>query len=231
MRAAQVTRNLRRVKVLVTAGPTREAIDPVRFLTNRSSGKMGYELAGAFRHAGHEVLLVSGPTNIDIPDGVDFLPVESAADMHEAVQNHIGRMDIAVFAAAVADYAPAQVAPEKIKKSGDTLTLELIRTPDILGSARGGFGFGGTLIGFAAETENLETNARRKLDAKSCDLVIANDVSRAGIGFDSDHNEVLLVFPDRTRALPLATKHDLAHQLVQAILERHAERIPAPQSP
>jgi hypothetical protein len=133
LRAAQVTRNLRRVKVLVTAGPTREAIDPVRFLTNRSSGKMGYELAGAFRHAGHEVLLVSGPTNIDIPEGVDFLPVESAADMHEAVRNHIGRMDIAVFAAAVADYAPAHVAPEKIKTHDSSRTRHPRRASRSLG--------------------------------------------------------------------------------------------------
>jgi phosphopantothenoylcysteine decarboxylase/phosphopantothenate--cysteine ligase len=213
------------VNILVTAGPTREAIDPVRFLTNRSSGKMGYEIAGAFHHAGHQVLLVSGPTNLDIPPGVDFLPVESAADMQEAVRNHIGRMDVAVFSAAVADYTPAHVAQEKIKKSGDTLTLELVRTPDILGSARSGFGFSGTLVGFAAETENLEPNARHKLVSKSCDLIIANDVSRAGIGFDSDHNEVLLVFPDRSQPLPIATKHDLAHQLVQAILERHSERL------
>lgn len=220
-----MTRNLPHVNVLVTAGPTREAIDPVRFLSNRSSGKMGYELACAFQHAGHQVLLVSGPTSLDVPDGVDFLPVESAAEMHQAVRNHIGRMDVAVCAAAVADYTPALVAPQKMKKSGDTLTLELVRTPDILGSARSAFGFTGTLVGFAAETENLETNARGKLASKSCDLIIANDVSRPGIGFDSDQNEVLLVFPDRCQPLPLASKHDLAHQLVQAILERHAERI------
>lgn len=219
------------MNVLVTAGPTREAIDPVRYLTNRSSGKMGYELASAFCHAGHRVLLISGPTHLDVPDGADFLPVESAADMHQAVRNHIGRMDIAVFAAAVADYAPASVAPEKIKKSGETMVLELVRTPDILGSARGDFGFGGTLVGFAAETENLESHARRKLVTKSCDLIVANDVSRPGIGFDSDHNEVLLVFPEGSRPLPLATKHDLAHQLVQAILERHAERLHSQPSP
>ena len=213
------------VKVLVTAGPTREAIDPVRFLTNRSSGKMGYEIASAFRHAGHEVLLVSGPTNLDVPEGVDFLPVESAREMYEAVGHHIGRMDVAVFAAAVADYTPAMVAREKIKKDGESLTLELVRTPDILGSARGVFGFSGTLVGFAAETQQLEENARRKLVAKACDMVVANDVSRPGIGFDSDHNEVVLVFPGRNQSLPLASKHDLAHQLVQAILECHAERI------
>jgi phosphopantothenoylcysteine decarboxylase/phosphopantothenate--cysteine ligase len=207
------------VRILVTAGPTREPIDPVRFLTNRSSGKMGYELAAAFAHAGHQVLLVSGPTTLDVPDHVDFLPVESAAEMYQAVAHHLGRMDIAVFAAAVADYTPATVAPEKIKKSSATLTLELVKTPDILGSARSPLGFTGTLVGFAAETENLEANARHKLTRKGCDLIIANDVSKPGIGFDSDHNEVILVHPEHTEALPPASKHDLAHQLVQAILE------------
>ena len=209
------------MNILVTAGPTREPIDPVRFLSNRSSGKMGYELAAAFAHAGHTVLLVSGPTALDVPDGVDFLPVETASEMHEAVARHIGRMQVAVFAAAVADYIPAIVAPEKIKKSGDTLTLELVKTPDILGSARTPLGFTGTLIGFAAETENLESNARDKLTRKHCDLIVANDVSKPGIGFDSDQNEVLLVYPDHSEPLPPASKHDLAHQLVQAILELH----------
>jgi phosphopantothenoylcysteine decarboxylase/phosphopantothenate--cysteine ligase len=209
------------VNILVTAGPTREPLDPVRFLTNRSSGKMGYELASAFAHIGHQVLLISGPTALDVPEGVDFLPVETAADMHEAVSNYLGKMEIAIFAAAVADYTPAKVAPEKIKKSADTLTLELVKTQDILGTARSGLGYQGTLVGFAAETENLEANARAKLRRKDCDLVIANDVSKPGIGFDSDHNEVLLVYPDRTDSLPLASKHDLAHQLVQAILEIH----------
>jgi phosphopantothenoylcysteine decarboxylase/phosphopantothenate--cysteine ligase len=209
------------VNVLVTAGPTREPIDPVRYLTNRSSGKMGYELAAAFAHAGHTVLLISGPTALDVPDHVDFLPVETAADMHAAVSHHLGRMQVAVFAAAVADYTPASVATEKIKKSGDTLTLELVKTPDILGSVRAPLGFAGTLVGFAAETENLESNARQKLTRKRCDLIVANDVSKPGIGFDSDHNEVLLVYPDHSEPLPPATKHDLAHQLVQAILELH----------
>ena len=209
------------MNILVTAGPTREPLDPVRFLTNRSSGKMGYELAAAFARAGHSVLLVSGPTALDVPDRVDFLPVETAAEMQAAVSHHLSRMDIAVFAAAVADYTPAAVAPEKLKKSAPTLTLELVRTPDILGSARAPFGFTGTLIGFAAETENLVANARDKLTRKRCDLVIANDVSKPGIGFDADHNEVILVYPDRVEELPRATKHDLAHQLVQAILELH----------
>jgi phosphopantothenoylcysteine synthetase/decarboxylase len=209
------------VNVLVTAGPTREPIDPVRFLSNRSSGKMGYELAAAFARDGHNVLLVSGPTALDVPEGVDFLPVETANGMHQAVGHHIGRMDIAAFAAAVADYAPAAPTSQKIKKSADTLTLELVKTPDILGSARQPFGFTGTLVGFAAETENLEANARDKLTRKGCDLIIANDVSKPGIGFDSDHNQVILVYPDHHETLPQASKHDLAHQLVQAILELH----------
>jgi phosphopantothenoylcysteine synthetase/decarboxylase len=207
---------------MITAGPTREPIDPVRFLTNRSSGKMGYALAHAFQHDGHRVMLVSGPTALDVPDGVDFLPVETAAEMHEVVARFLPRMDIAVFAAAVADYAPAAIADQKIKKTAETLTLELVSTPDILGSARQPLGFTGTLVGFAAETEELEANARAKLVRKNCDLVIANDVSKPGIGFESDRNEVILVYPDHTESLPPASKHDLAHQLAQTILELHA---------
>ena len=206
------------VKILITAGPTREPIDPVRFLSNRSSGKMGYALAGAFAHEGHSVLLVSGPTNLDVPPGVDFIPVESAASMHDAVARAIGRMDVAIFAAAVADYTPVHTEARKIKKSGDHLSLELMKTVDILGSARGVFGFEGTLVGFAAETENLEANAREKLVRKRCDLIIANDVSQPGIGFDSDHNQVLLVYPNHSTELPIASKHALAMDLVDVIV-------------
>jgi phosphopantothenoylcysteine decarboxylase/phosphopantothenate--cysteine ligase len=212
------------VNILVTAGPTREPIDPVRFIGNRSSGKMGYEMASAFAREGHMVLLVSGPTSLDVPDGVDFLPVESAHEMNEAVANHLGRMQVAVFAAAVADYTPSTVAKEKIKKSADTITLELVRTTDILGSCRSEHGFAGTLVGFAAETENLIVHAREKLTRKQCDLIIANDVSKPGVGFESDQNEVKLVYPERIEQLPLASKHDLAHQLVRAILMLHVEK-------
>ncbi|NJM39235.1 MAG: phosphopantothenoylcysteine decarboxylase [Akkermansiaceae bacterium] len=212
------------MKILITAGPTREPIDPVRFLTNRSSGKMGYTLAGAFIHEGHSVLLVSGPTHLAVPENVDFIPVETAAEMHEVVSHHIGRMDIAVFAAAVADYTPAKVANQKMKKSGDSLTLELVRTADILGAARQKFDFLGTLVGFAAETENLEENARDKLSRKACDLIIANDVSKPEIGFDSDSNEVLLVYPDRSELLPTASKHEISLQLVDEIIRLHATR-------
>lgn len=205
------------MNVLITAGPTREPLDPVRYLTNRSSGKMGYALAHAFADAGHHVLLVSGPTDLDVPPGVDFLPVETAAEMHDAVSRHLARMDAAVFAAAVADYRPATVAEQKIKKTGETLVLELVRNPDILGDARGAMGFAGILVGFAAETENLEANARAKLERKRCDLVVANDVSKPGIGFDSDRNELLLVFPDHVVALPEDEKHHLAIRLVREV--------------
>ena len=205
------------MKILITAGPTREPLDPVRYLTNRSSGKMGYAIAGAAAHEGHRVLLISGPTSLDVPDGIDFLPVETAAEMYDAVANHIGRMDVAIFAAAVADYSPAEVSAEKIKKSGDTLTLELLKTKDILGSARSQMGFQGYLVGFAAETQNLEANARDKLVRKGCDLVVANDVSRSDIGFDSAENEALLVFPDRTEAFAKASKQDLAMHLVHLV--------------
>ena len=215
------------VNILVTAGPTREPIDPVRFIGNRSSGKMGYEIASAFVREGHTVLLVSGPTSLDVPDGVDFLPIESAHEMNEAVANHLGRMQVAVFAAAVADYTPSTVAKEKIKKSADAIMLELVRTTDILGSCRSEHGFAGTLVGFAAETENLIAHASEKLTRKQCDLIIANDVSKPGIGFESDQNEVTLVYPERIEQLPLASKHDLAHQLVRAILMLHAEKCAA----
>ena len=207
------------MKILITAGPTREPIDPVRYLTNRSSGKMGYEIAHAAAHAGHRVLLVSGPTSLDVPDGVDFIPVESAEEMYQAVANYLPKMDAAFFAAAVADYTPAEPSVQKIEKTGANLTLALVRTKDILGSARSPIGFTGFLVGFAAETENLEANARLKLEKKSCDLIVANDVSRADIGFDSHENEALLVFPDRTEPFPKAPKHDLAMHLVSMLGE------------
>lgn len=182
---------------------------------------MGYALAHAFIHSGHHVLLVSGPTDLDVPDYVDFIPVTTAAEMNEVVAQHIGRMDIAVFVAAVADYTPVVTESQKIKKDGDRITIELVRTPDILGSARTGFGFGGTLVGFAAETENLEENARKKLVGKGCDLVIGNDVSSPGHGFDSDRNEVILVYPDHTESISSAPKTEIAHDLVDAILKIH----------
>jgi phosphopantothenoylcysteine synthetase/decarboxylase len=178
---------------------------------------MGYALAEAAQKRGHSVLLISGPTSLDIPEGVDFIPIESADDLYQAVESQIGRMDIAIFAAAVADYTPVTAADQKIKKSGDELTLTLKKTKDVLGSAREVMGYKGTLVGFAAETENVEENARGKCTRKGCDLIIANDVSRKDIGFDSSENEVTLVYTDRSEALPQNSKKHLAYNLVEVI--------------
>lgn len=210
--------------VLITAGPTREPVDPVRYLTNRSSGKMGYALAKSAAEQGHKVILVSGPTRLDVPDRVDYVPVESAVEMYEAVERRIGKADIAIFAAAVADYRPAVVPEQKIKKTGETMTIELVRNPDILGSVRETFNFDGVLIGFAAETEDVEENARGKLERKGCDLVIANDVSRKDIGFDVNENEILLVFPESTEAPPKDSKQHLSHVILDHALNLATKR-------
>ncbi len=207
--------------ILITAGPTREPLDPVRYLTNRSSGKMGYAIADSAAAHQHRIILISGPTEIEIPDGVDFIPVETAAEMYAAVEKYINKADIAIFAAAVADYRPAEFQDQKIKKHGDTLTLELVKNPDILGSCRDKFHFTGTLIGFAAETQNVESNARGKLERKGCDLVIANDVSRADIGFDSNENEILLVYKDQTELIEKAQKSHLAHIILDLATKLH----------
>lgn len=206
------------VHFLITAGPTREALDPVRFLSNRSSGKMGYALAEAALAAGHQVTLVSGPVALPRPATATFLPVESAQQMWDTVRQVVTTQPIAIaiHCAAVADYRPRFAAAQKIKKNADTLTLELEKTPDILGSMRHVFGFSGILVGFAAETENLVANAQSKLQRKGCDLIIANDVSRTDIGFDSSDNEVLLCHADGyTEPLPKMTKHALAESIVQ----------------
>lgn len=206
------------MRLLITAGPTREPIDPVRFLSNRSSGRMGYALAEAAHAAGHEVLLISGPVTLPPPSGVQLIRVETAREMFDAVRTHLSDCDAAIFSAAVADYRPAQVVSQKIKKSADTLTLQLERTEDILGSVRSQFGFKGFLVGFAAETENLITHAQDKLLRKGCDLIIANDVSQSGIGFDSLENEVTLCLPGgQTMPLPRQSKTSLARELIQFI--------------
>lgn len=203
------------MKFLITAGPTREALDPVRYITNRSSGRMGYALAGAARHEGHEVLLISGPTTLDVPPGVDFISVESAKQMYEAVRDMIQGVDVAILCAAVADYTPIVVADQKMKKNADRLVIELERTPDILGSMRSVFGFTGKLIGFAAETQNVENYARQKLIRKQCDMIVANDVSRPDIGFDSRENEVLLVLQDHSIPLQKDTKEQIAMRIIE----------------
>ena len=207
------------MRLLLTAGPTREAIDPVRYITNRSSGKMGHALAEAAVSKGHEVILISGPVALAPPAGLaEFVAVESAREMFEAVRDRIGKCDAAIFCAAVADYRPRRIAERKIKKTGDTLTLELEKTEDILGGARTVFGFGGVLVGFAAETDNLDANARAKLERKDCDLLVANDVSRRDIGFDSGENEVRLFYRDgRVEDPPMGAKSAIAERLIRIV--------------
>ena len=206
------------MKFLITAGPTREPIDPVRYLTNRSSGRMGYALAGAARHEGHSVILISGPTTLDVPEGVDFIQVETAQQMYDAVHDMLRGVDVAILCAAVADYRPVIQSEQKIKKSETRLVLELERTPDILGSMRSEFGYEGVLVGFAAETHNLMDYAHEKLTRKQCDMIVANDVSRPGIGFDSAENEVTLVLADRTVELPRESKEWIAMRIVEQAL-------------
>ncbi len=210
---------LRGKLVVVTAGPTREAVDPVRFIGNRSSGRMGYALAGAARARGARVVLVSGPTELTPPAGVEVIRVTTAAEMRDAVVPRAAQADVVIMAAAVADYTPSAAAPGKIHKDSDTLTLTLVRTPDILaelGRQRAGKGRP-MLVGFAAETDDVVASARRKQREKGIDLVVANDVSRTDIGFEVDANEVTLVTPSGEESLPRQAKSALALQIVQRI--------------
>ena len=190
------TRDLAGRRVVVTAGPTREPIDPVRFISNPSSGKMGYALAAVAARRGAEVVLVSGPTALPDPAGVRVLRVDTAEEMARAVEAEAGLMDLFVGAAAVSDYRPAVAAPHKIKKEAGDETLTLTRTPDILaglGARLGGAAGGPVLVGFAAETEEVIARAREKLKRKRCDLVVANKVGTPGSGFGADDNRVALV--------------------------------------
>ncbi len=205
--------------VVVTAGPTWETLDPVRGLTNRSSGKMGYAVAAAAAEAGAKVIMVSGPTALPDPERLRTLRVESAQQMHDAVHAHIADADIFIAVAAVADYRPAQSAPEKIKKTGERLTLELVRTPDILASVAALKPRPFT-VGFAAETENLEQQARQKLETKKLDLVAANRVG-PGLGFGTDENSLLLVEAAGATELPLMPKAKLARALISHIAARY----------
>ncbi|MFZ5651653.1 MAG: bifunctional phosphopantothenoylcysteine decarboxylase/phosphopantothenate--cysteine ligase CoaBC [Bacillota bacterium] len=217
-----ITRNedLKGLTVLVTAGGTREPIDPVRFISNRSSGKMGYALAGAARSRGARVILVTTPTGLPVPPGVEPVQVESALDMCQAVMRIYPGADVVIKAAAVADYRCEQVAGHKIKKEGDILTLNLVRNPDILAELGRQKRKGVTLVGFAAETRDLLENARQKLAGKNLDLLVANDVTMPGAGFGSDTNIVKLVFAGgRVDSLPVMDKADVAHRVLDAVLE------------
>jgi len=210
---------LQGLRVMVTAGPTREAIDPVRYISNRSSGKMGYAIAEAAAEAGAHVVLVSGPTALPSPPRVERVSVENAAEMREAVMTRIHNCDLFIGAAAVADYTAAAAA-QKIKKHGAHLTLELSRTDDIVAAVAAASPRPYT-VAFAAETEDLLARARQKLVAKRLDLVAANWVGQAGTGFDSDDNALTLVWADGSVEWPLASKADLARRLIFFIAERY----------
>jgi len=211
---------LRGQRVLITAGPTLEDLDPVRFIGNRSSGRMGYAMAAEAARRGADVTLVTGPTALVAPAVREVIKVRSAAEMHHAVMARARDMHVVVMAAAVADYAPAERVDQKVPKGRDTLTLTLVRTPDILGDlgrqrvAKAG---GPLLVGFAAETQDVVAHAAAKREAKHADLIVANDVSRADIGFDVDVNEVTIVGPDGAEPIPLQSKARIAAEILNRV--------------
>jgi phosphopantothenoylcysteine decarboxylase/phosphopantothenate--cysteine ligase len=204
------------VKFLITAGPTREPIDPVRYISNRSSGKMGYAIAEAALTEGHDATLISGPAVVEPPRNANLIPVSTSDEMFEAVHRYADKCDICVLCAAVADYKPANVSSTKIKKRGAKFSLELIPTRDILDSLGQKQDRQFVLVGFAAETNHVEENAAKKLRAKSCDIIVANDVSGADSGMESDVNEVIILFRngEKTR-ISRAPKKTIARELVK----------------
>ncbi len=213
------------IRILITAGPTHEDLDPVRFLGNRSSGRMGYAMARRALRRGAEVTLVTGPVHLPTPLGAELLPARSAREMHEVVMSRFDQHDVVIMAAAVADYRPATSAPQKIKKGGN-LDLELVRNPDILsdvGAKR--VHQPAVLVGFALETENLEEAARDKLERKSADLIVANE---AGDGLGGDTNRATLVDASSATPLPEMTKHALADQILDRVRALLSTRSPRP---
>ncbi len=216
---AFIAKDLQGLRVVITAGPTREALDPVRYISNHSSGKMGYALAEACRIRGASVVLVSGPVDLDCPAGVQRVSVSSALDMLAQVEEQLAKgCDLFIAAAAVADYRPADVADQKIKKTGDAGEMRIVLTqnPDIVASvaAKANKPF---VVGFAAETENVEVYARAKLKKKNLDMIVANDVSVAGIGFNSDDNAVQIIWGSGDRTIARQSKTTLANEIVTEI--------------
>jgi phosphopantothenoylcysteine decarboxylase / phosphopantothenate---cysteine ligase len=202
------------VRFLVTAGPTREPIDPVRFLSNRSSGKMGYAIADAALAGGHEVVLISGPVHLKPPHAAKLISVSTSDEMFDAVDRHVRDCDVFVMCAAVADYKPAKVSATKIKKRAANSSLDLVPARDILASfAKRDRSF--FVVGFAAETNDVEENARQKLSEKNLDMIVANDVGAKHSAMESDENEVIILFRDgETKKFPRAQKKIIAHELV-----------------
>ena len=211
---------LRGKKVLISAGPTYEDLDPVRYLGNRSSGKMGFALASEAAAMGAQVTLVAGPVSLATPANVRRIDVRRAAQMRDAVLAALPGQDIYIGAAAIADYMPAETQPRKIKKSAQSLTLELVRTPDILSEVAAHPQRPSLVVGFAAETNDLEKHAREKLRAKALDLIAANDVSAAGIGFESEDNALTVFSADARHDLPRGSKRQVARGLLELIAGR-----------
>ncbi len=221
--------------VLITAGPTCEDLDPVRYLTNRSSGKMGYAVAEAAARRGAKVFLVTGPVSLETPAGVERISVRSAEEMQRAVAGHLAESSVAIFAAAVADYRPAEAHGEKIKRNKEPLIIHLEPTPDILAEAARSKG-DCLIVGFAAETDHVAENARKKLAAKNADLIVANDVTAEGAGFDHDTNIVTLFSRDgRDLPLPKLSKSEVAQRILDEVLRlrsfRTVRHSPAHHSP
>jgi len=226
--AARVSRELAGRRILVTAGPTREPVDPVRYLSNRSSGRMGFALAREARRRGAEVVLVTGPVALEAPPEVRTIRVERTAEMRDAVLAELPSADALVMAAAPADFTVADEAPHKLKRELGPPEIRLVAAPDILGAAEGARRDGQLLVAFAAETGDLLANARAKLSKKNVDLLVANDVSRRGVGFDADENEVVLVFADgREEALPRASKTVVAGQILDRLATLFEQKWPS----
>ena len=209
-------------RITITAGPTREAIDPVRYISNHSSGKMGFALAEAARDAGAQVTLISGPVNLASPDRVKRIDVVSAQDMYEASLAQMGNTDIFIATAAVADFRVENCQNQKIKKQDNsgTMMLNLVENPDIVASVANHPQRPFT-VGFAAETQDVETYARSKIERKNLDMIVANDVSRTDIGFNSDQNAVTIISKDNAQHLDVASKSQIARQIIQAISEQY----------
>ena len=212
-------KDLKDLNVLITAGPTRESLDPVRYITNHSSGKMGYALAKAALSRGAHVTLVSGPVSINPPSGADLISVNSAKEMYEAVISKKDEQDVFIMAAAVADYTPASFSEQKIKKSDDDMTIQLERTSDILKEIGHSKKPGQVVAGFAMETENLIENATKKLDSKNADLIVANNTKDEGAGFGTDTNKIALISQNGTEEIPLLLKDECAHIILDKITE------------
>ena len=210
------------LSVVVTAGPTAEPLDPVRYITNRSSGKMGYAIAEAAHARGAHVTLISGPTAIQPPKGVDFVRIGTTQELYDAVLGHADA-DVVIQAAAPADYRAREISPTKIKRTGDSLMIELVPNPDIAAALGARKHPGQTLVGFAAETNNVIENAQGKLKRKSLDLIVANDVTRAGAGFDVDTNIVTLIDGEGMKDLPMMTKREVADGILDRVAELRAQ--------